>query len=283
MWSRRSSRRPRVERSAGFTLVELLVALGVAAVMLTSAVQLVSTQTRIARRHSFDLESQQAARSSLDSMTRDIRLAGACLPTDGEFTALDGSDSPTGDSITIRTGLADANMACIVTSLTVLAPNGSDTATVGSSAGFRAGMLGYVRHPNGAGQIVSIAAVSGATITFGTQLNQDYPVASGVYAVDERVYALDRSDPSLPVLTLTIDRGAPQQFAVGMQDLQISYVLQRNCPPCDHVDLPLDTPQWRLVNNVAVTTTVAIAPTTQKDAPPPLVTASMAKPRNLIP
>jgi hypothetical protein len=256
-----------------------MVTLGVSAIMLASAVQLVRTQTLTSKNHSSGIESQQATRSSLDAMTTDIRLAGACLPTDGEFIALAGVDSAAGDAITIRTGIS-ANLVCVVNSLTVLAKSATSTVTVGSTTGFAGGMLAYIRHPNGSGKIFPISSITATTITFGGTLDQDYPVASGVYALDERTYAIDKSVPTAPTLTLAVNRAAPLQFAVGVTDLQIQYVLDRNCPPCDRVNLPLNTTEWRLVNTLALTTTVVMS------TPPgqtPLVTTSMAKPRNLVP
>src|SRR5262245_54074073 len=112
MRSGRSSRRS-AELAAGFSMLELLVTTSVAGIALTGAVKFFSSQLHAQRRHAFRVEAQQAARSSLDAITRDLRLAGACLPSDGQFIALAGGDIPGGDSITIRTGLVRNNMSCI--------------------------------------------------------------------------------------------------------------------------------------------------------------------------
>lgn len=264
-------------------MLEMLVTVGVAGVTLSSAVKFFSVQLHQQRQHAYRVEAQQAIRSSLDAITRDLRLAGACLPSDGQFVALAGANVPGGDAITIRTGLVRTNMSCIVTALTAGVNAGTTALPVGSANGFTTGMLGYVRHPNGSGEILPVAAAGGTTVTFAAPMGQDYPISSGVYAVDERVYALDESNPSLPLLTLTVNRGAPQAFAAGVSDLQIAYVLDRNCPSCDRVPLPVDTAEWRLVNDVELTATVETVGGVQPQDHVTLVASSTAKPRNLLP
>jgi type II secretory pathway pseudopilin PulG len=255
-----------------------MVALGVVSVMLMGATQLVASQLRTSRRHTANMESQQAIRVSLDTMTRDIRLAGACLPTDGEFIAIEGTDDPRGDTITVRTGII-RDRTCTVTSLNVLAPENTTEVTVASAAGFEPGRLAYVRHPNGGGQILRITAVTATTVTFADALVQDFPIASGLYAIDERTYAIDRTGQE-PVLTLTVDDGVPMPFALGMQNIQIGYLLDRDCPACARVDLPLGTVEWRLVRSLDLTATVG---TTSTGSPPMMIATSSAKPRNLQP
>jgi prepilin-type N-terminal cleavage/methylation domain-containing protein len=283
MQSRRSSRQSRLERRGGFSLLELLVTVGVAGVTLAGATHFLAVQAHDQRQTAYRLESEQAIRSSLDAITRDLRLAGACLPTDGQFIALDGNNIPGGDSITIRTGLVRTNMSCIVTSLSAVANAGTSVVVVGSANGFATDMLGYIRHPNGSGEIKPIAGVGANSVTFAAALSQDYPIGSGVYALDERVYALDKTTPAVPLLTLAVNRGAPEAFAAGMNDLQVKYILNRNCTPCDQIDLPANTAEWRLVNSVTLTATVKTVGGVQAQDQATLVASSMAKPRNLLP
>ena len=260
-----------------------MATLVIAGITLTSAVHFLATQAHLQRRNGLRLEAQQAMRSSLDAITRDLRLAGACLPIDGQFVALTGVNAPGGDALTIRTGLVRTNMSCIVSSTTALAPAGSATLQVASANGFTTDMLGYVRHPNGSGEILPISGAGGTAVSFGTGLSQDYPVGSGVYAIDERTYAVDHANPDLPLLTLTVNRGLPQAFAGGMRDLQIEYVLDRNCPPCDRVGVPTDTAEWRLVNSIDLTGTVDTIGSELPEDQATFVATSAAKPRNLLP
>jgi hypothetical protein len=264
-------------------MVEMLVTVGITGVTLASAVSFLSQQGKHMRGHALRLEAQQAVRSSLDAITRDLRLAGACLPATGQYTALAGTNSTAGDTITIRTALVRTNMSCILSASNQVANNGATTIRVQSTNGFTADMIAYFRHPNGSGEFHDINGVTGTNINFIGGLTQQYPVGSGVYAVDERVYAIDKSNPQLPRLMLTINRAAPAAFAAGITDLQIKYILDQNCPPCDQVDLPANTAQWRLVNDVRLTATVKTIGGGAPMGAATFVVSTRGKPRNLWP
>jgi hypothetical protein len=132
------------------------------------------------------------------------------------------------------------------------------------------------------GEFVTVTGVGANSVSFAPGLTQPYPGGS-VYAVDERMYALDATNPDLPLLNLTVNRGAPQAFAAGTSDLQIEYILDQNCPPCDRVALPVGTAQWRLVNQVDLTVTVETVGGVRTEDEATIVATSSAKPRNLLP
>lgn len=252
-------------------------------IVLVGVVRFFASQVRQSRAHGFRVEAQQAMRGSLDAITRDLRLAGACLPGDGAFVALAGVDDPVGgDSITIRTGLVRDDMSCITTSTTAAVASGATTLSVADGTGFEPAMLAYVKHPNGSGDFAIVSDANATTVTLASGVTQPYPAGSGVYAVDERIYELDiTADP--PLLLLTVNRGDAQAFAAGVRDLQVRYVLDRNCPTCDVVDLPADTAEWWIVNAVEVTATVGTVGATQPEDQATIVASSVGKPRNLLP
>lgn len=260
-----------------------MVALFVSSVTLGSAMSFFATHARTLKSAGYRLEAQQAMRGSLDAITRDLRLAGACLPLNGQFVALTGVNAPGGDSITIRTGLTRDDLSCIWGSITAPANAGDTTVQVSDTTGFTVDMLAYVANTgNVSGEFVTVTGVGANTVTFAPGLGQAYPGGS-VYAVDERVYALDGAIPALPLLTLTVNRGIAQAFAAGMRDLQIEYILDQNCPPCDRVQLPVGTAQWRLVNEVDLTVTVETVGGVRVEDEATIVATSTAKPRNLLP
>lgn len=295
MRSRRTTPTSRPER--GFSLLELLVTIVVAGVALASAVSFYAKHALYLRQSSFRIEAQQALRASLDAIARDVRLGGACLPTNGAFVALDGTEGAGNpDSITVVTGLVQNSMACIVATVLNQVNAGQSTVTIDTTAGnatalgFAPNQLAYIRDPNGGGELRTITAVGANTITLAQGVGQIYPATSGIYAVDMRRYWVDvATNP--PTLMLTINQNPAQQFAAGFRNLQIQYVLNRNCPTCDLIDTPpligspgaKDTATWRLVNEVIITATVeTIGAAPQNPTEMQLTEMTRAKPRNLL-
>lgn len=66
----------RIRESSGFTLLELVVGLGIAALSMMAIVSVFTTLTRSYTTQTTSANLQQAARLSLDYMTRNIRMAG---------------------------------------------------------------------------------------------------------------------------------------------------------------------------------------------------------------
>ena len=294
MRCRRSTRPSRADRR-GFSLVELIVSLGLTGIVMSASTTYFLQQAKTFAHQAYRLETQQALRASLDNITRDLRLAGACLPTGGAFVSLAGVNDPAGDGVTIRTGIVGPDGSCLVTSLATspLANAGSTSITVESGVGFVPAMLIYLRNPNGSGETRMVQSVSGNVITLEAGLEQAYVrhdvscncdlSDGGVYPMDERVYALDKSHADAPLLTLNVNRTGQQAFAVGVHDLQVRYILDENCPTCTVVDVPTDAAQWALVNEVTVTATVKPVGSGHIGDDASFVATARAKPRNLLP
>lgn len=282
MSSRRSSR-PFAERAAGFSLVELLVTIGLAGVVLTSVVQFFALQAHKMREHTYRVETQQALRGVLDAMTRDARLAGACLPEKGTLVALEGTDAANGDSVTIRTGLVRADTTCVRGTTSTPYAAGTTVFTVDNAEGFVVGQMAYVYNTNDQGELIEVSGVGANTVSLATGTTQSYFSGATLYAVDERIYSIDvGADP--PLLLLTVNGGAPQPFAAGITELEVQYVLDRNCPACDVEDSDtLDPAEWRLVNEVIVTATAETVGGIVAADDTSLTQVARAKPRNLLP
>lgn len=303
-----STRRSSAER--GFSLVELLVA----SFIMVSALATAASFFVITRNNISDqilrIETEQGLRAAMDSMVRDLRLGGACLPTTGDFITLDAVNS-TNDQIFTRTGLVRPNETCIRTTVTADYPVTANTSTVPvqSASGFTVGMRAYMILANGtAGEVFTITAVnstsapntvsrSGSWTCGGACGNPAYPANSGVYALDERSYAIDTSNSSLPVLTMAANGGAATPFVFGIESLQVKYQLDRNCDTtpktitglpeipatgCDVVDLPA-TSEFSLVNTIYVTVTARSRTVASNKQYIRLSRTVAAKPRNLLP
>jgi type II secretory pathway pseudopilin PulG len=289
---------PPSNAESGFSLVELLVGttlmllvLGTTGVFFAAARNFISDQI-------LHIETQQGLRAAMDSMVRDLRLAGACLPTSGDFVTLDPVAS-TNNQIVVRTGQVRPDETCIQTVLTSDLAAGASQLSVQSASGFMPGMRVYIRQSNGAtGEVINITSVDTTNNVLGKAANLTcpdtvggcptpaYPAGSGVYAVDEREYAVDASNPALPVLTLTANGAAPVPFAFGIEGLQLQYELARNCDSqsgCDVVNVPATEGDFALVNQIYVTLT-ARSRTPSLNGQYYRVTRTVsAKPRNLLP
>jgi type IV pilus assembly protein PilW len=67
---------PETKRRTGFTMVELLVALSISAVLVAAAYRTFSSQHKVYEIQSDVMEMQQNVRVAMDILTRDIRMAG---------------------------------------------------------------------------------------------------------------------------------------------------------------------------------------------------------------
>lgn len=246
-----STRTSRTER--GFSLIEALVAITLVSVVLAAAGGMMATSRNFVQQQILRIETTQALRATLDTLARDLRLGGACLPTTGSFLALSGTDAGTADTVVTRHGLIKSDLSCVSTALKTGLKASDTQLTVDTIAGFAPGMLVYIS--SGGGEFFTITGVqpSGSTLQKSTTLSTDYPIGSGVYAIDERRYAIDASNASMPVLTLTTNGGAPSAFASGVESVNVQYQLARNCPACDVVDLPANDDEWALVKQLYVT------------------------------
>lgn len=269
----------------------------VASVALAGAVTYYAYEAKQIRQSSLRVEAQQALRASLDAMARDIRLAGACLPTVGPFLALDGTAGTT-DSITMRAGVVQGTASCVWGTAISTISAGATTIAVSQISGFAPGQLVLIA-PDTGGEIVNgVSGVSapngtgGGTISLSTGVVNSYAEGTKVMAIEERVYWVDTTNPALPTLSLSVNRGPTEAFAAGITGLQFRYVLNQNCPACTVIDAngaktgspPVNNDAvWRLVNDVVITATVqTIGASPQEASEATLVETTHAKPRNLL-
>ncbi|MCX8073831.1 MAG: hypothetical protein N3C12_15495 [Candidatus Binatia bacterium] len=239
----------------GNSLLELLVAVTVTVLAVSVSSGLLSATRRTATQQELLTDASINLRAVLDTLIRDIRLAGACLPVTGDFIALDGTNDGDEDSIWIRTGQVRSDLSCIRTTTTQALPRNSNTIPVESVDGFTVGGRAYIRGPAGSGDYFTVTAVDqvNSRLTKTTSFSVDYAAGAGVYAIDERRYFINHwAAPwgDTPELMLQVGVQPAQPFAVGVEKLSFRYQLRRNCPPCDNVDLPANEDEWRLVEQV---------------------------------
>lgn len=247
--STRSSRA--TERNAGFSIVELMTVMLLSGVLLSLVAR--DFGFSVGTRHDLDLvvEAQHALRTTLSEITQELRQVGACLPTTGEFLALNGTEGGPTDRLVLRIGQVDeSNVVCSRTILTADAKAGTSVLEVEDGAQFSSDQLIYLAGNTGSGKIFKASSASGTTLRIEGGLDRDYLAGDGVYALEERVYEVDDSSGD-PVLTVAIDGGEPQPLVDGVERFDVHY-MQEPCPPCDAVDAPTDDDGWRRVREVAV-------------------------------
>jgi prepilin-type N-terminal cleavage/methylation domain-containing protein len=85
--------RNRSTSNAGFTLIEMMIAMGVGLLVLGTAVSLYTTAVNANFRVSQNAELQQDGRAAFDLLTQDISMAGAGMPSGG-FALASGAVTP---------------------------------------------------------------------------------------------------------------------------------------------------------------------------------------------
>jgi type II secretory pathway pseudopilin PulG len=269
-------------------LVELLVGITLMGLAMAATSSFFLASNGQMRQQNFRIETDQAARAAVDMIVRDLRLGGACLPVTGDFISLDGVEDDDEDEIITRTGLVRPDMSCVRTASSASTDDGTSIVRVENIDGFDEGMPIYLRAPNGSGEYATIGSTDDAAkeIHLTAPVEQDFPATTGVYALDERHFYLDHFDGphgDIPKLMLKVGDDDPMSFAVGIEKLDFSYVLRKNCPPCDVVEIPTSESEWAVVEQVIVNLTArSEVPDTSGDYYRREVEVAV-KPRNLLP
>jgi len=279
----------RAER--GFSLVEMMVATAVMSLVMSMAgAFFVASRNGLSDEMAFQ-ETLQGLRATLDTLERDLRLSGACLPTTGsDFPPLSGANAGTLDGLTSRTGLVNSNLTCIQSTIQVASPAtgtaaGVTTLPLQSVNGFAVGQRAYIRGSTNSGEYFNITGVSTSTnqLTIAAGLQAAYLNGSGVWAINENVYSINSTTYApVTVLTIAANGASPVPFAYGVQAVNVQYQLVSNCPPCDVVNLP-STSQWALVNQLYVTVTMQSQKPLSTGQYATVTGTIGAKPRNLLP
>ena len=208
----------------GFTIIEMLMSLVLFGMIGATVVNFFGRHMKFRGDAEIQAEMHQGLNAAFDALTRDIRLAGACLPRQPVFVPMDGQNntSPTPDTITLRTGVVSGNTTCVQATLQTATAIGATTLSVDNLTGFTVGKYAFINGTSNGEyfQVQSLSGSSGAgTVTSATGLVNAYPVASGVYAIQERTYSIDTANfPTttnpVPTLVVQIDRATSEWPAV---------------------------------------------------------------------
>lgn len=253
--------------TAGFSLVEMLVSLFIASLMMTVMTGFVRTVVATKHNTSLTTEAQQGVRAALSMITQELRQAGACLTPLGTFISLAGADTGTQDSLTLRIGrINPTTNRCIQIGTAAVESPGSTTLQVPAGSGLRAGDQVFITPNSVLGNFYTVQAASGTTVALSAPLNDydglgtAYPIGTGIFPFDERIYTVNASDPDRPVLTARMNGEGPFPLVDGVSVFDVRYGLAPCNPQCaTEVDFPLvdeDTNEWFLVREVRIKATV---------------------------
>lgn len=242
----------RSRRSEGFASIEMLVAFTIVATGIAFASGLMIAAKSHGRRQEKEIEATHTGRAALDSILRELRLSGACLPDTGEFIALEAVDDAESDAIVTRYGLTTEQLSCVQTTITENEDQGSTVLQVADTADFAPEMTVYLRNTNGGGAYYTLVDVDAdhQTLTIDRPLLGAFPATSGVYAIDERRFFLD-TEPEAPHLMFQVGGNPPQPFAIGIERLDIYYETAMGTTTA----APSSHAEWRSVRQVHISLT----------------------------
>jgi len=239
-----------------------------------------ATNTRVYTRMTELAEAQQGVRAVLSELSQEVRQAGACLPTAGDFIAMDGADEGNHDTLTIRMGRVATDLTCIQPTLTEAAKKGESTLVVDDGRVVRERDWLYIRPSAATGDFYRVSSASETEIGLEGPLTSDLSAGTVVFSIEERKYAIAESNGS-PALTVSIDGGEPVDLVPDVYSLEIAYGLDP-CPPCAQVDEPADSVEWRLVRSISVTVTVGSPVASHASDPPSATGTTTIHPRNFL-
>jgi prepilin-type N-terminal cleavage/methylation domain-containing protein len=199
-------------RSAGFSLLESLVAMVVGAIVLAGAYGLWSTHNEESYLIGKKIDTQNDLTLAAKRLQRAVTLAGLGL---GGAVNIDMEDAAGSDTLTLYRNPSEQR-----TTLTGDVPNASTTIQVDNPAPFIE--AGYVAIAlNGIGEVRKIAGVYGSSIELVSAFASTYPVAGTmVYPAARERYFSDQ-DSSVFVRE---ENGQEFEVATSVKDFQVTFM-----------------------------------------------------------
>jgi prepilin-type N-terminal cleavage/methylation domain-containing protein len=211
----------RSRRSAGFSLLEVLIALTLTAIVTTAILRAYTVQHKQYMEQDDATAVQQNARAALDEIARHVRMAGNNLPLGLNALEMTNADP---DTITIIYRVDDCD--------TYLADTMASTNSVLECASavdcFSAGQWAYIFEPDsGGGEWFQVSAVN----VGGKQLEHDGGPLSKIYHADAIILTMEQirffvdntTDAAHPQLMMQLPGQAPQPFADNISGFELRY------------------------------------------------------------
>lgn len=219
----------------GFTILELLIALFLTALLATFVMQVYVNQHKVVIIQDQVAEMQQNARAAIDEITRQVRMAGYGVPI-GMAAIVSSNTNP--DTITVNYNArnCDGNITDPMPQPSAeLKLRGGQDLTC-----FFDGLWTYIFDPtDGTGEWFTITQVQKAAGHIQHNLHKftkKYGVGSIVLNLEQIKFYIDKTDTLHPNLMIQIDGTTPMVYAENIEDLQFSYVL-KNGNVVDEIDI----------------------------------------------
>jgi len=136
---------PRPRRSAGFTLLEMMVALGILGIVVAALTQMLVRQTRTYTVVDQVTEAQQNLRAISDVIEREARATGLMVPESGSICGVDNTNRPDilvlTDTDAVNPGTQTENDLAMNVSTTSYSGTGMDTLVLTPQPGFANGTI----------------------------------------------------------------------------------------------------------------------------------------------
>ncbi len=230
-----------VRSQVGISLLEVLIAVFITGVITTAVMQVYVTQHKNYLIQDDITEIQQAARASIDEITKHVRMAGSNLP-DGLEAIAASNTNPDTITLTYRNSDCDTYLA------TAMPIPSAELKCATDISCFHDDQWVYIFEPDsGGGEWFLITHVQDDAL----HLQHNTMVLSKKYGKDAIIVTMEQvkfyvdntTDPNHPNLMIIIGGRPPQVFAENITDLQFQYRLKNGMI----VDVPMLTDDVREV------------------------------------
>ena len=207
----------------GFSLVEVMIALILSAIVTGAAFKAYVNQHKSYMIQDDVTNIQQSTRACLDQLSRQIRMAGYQLPN-GLPSIVAANTNPDTITVTYHESGCDTYLNAAMTSTT------ADFVCGSSVSCFGVGQWVYLWEADSAkGEWVNITNVQAGARTLqhgGAPTSRKYGANSNIMSITQIKFYVDRSDTAHPKLMMSPMNGTPQIYADDISNLQLTYKLK---------------------------------------------------------
>lgn len=252
-----------IRTQAGFSIVELLVAMAISLVLLTAVYQVFLGNTETYRINENQARLQENGRFALDILIREVRSAGyygcsgdAADPSFlGDFAqAVEGFEST---SATVWTPPVDASITSPLGGSDILTIRRTDptvfmrVATDMTARDADIAVTGVTENLNGDFLLINDcqeawvfqSSSAGSPIAHGTSFTYAFAAGSEVYKIETVTYYISNDDNNQPALFRKIGAAAAEEILQGVENMQVLYG--------EDTDADGDVNAYRTANNVS--------------------------------